>query len=275
MLSRRIGIMNRHANLPRGLQLAAELGYTSVDYGNLGARTDLTNADHARAAGEARRLGLAENSLHARQWGFPPLGKPAELGEWRRGAEADLECAARLEAPRVAFHLGADPAAPREEIVRRNAEYFGPLAHRAAALGVRVCLENHYPNAFGRTVADLQAVAAAVRSTALGFTLDTGHALLAGQDPAAMARAYGPDLLLLHLHDNYGDRDSHRVPGVGNVDWPAFFAALDAISFAGPLNLELGAFYPEDDDYKAMQAGIVNLRFLWHEYERMTAPRSA
>ncbi len=73
--------------------------------------------------------------------------------------------------------------------------------------------------------------------------LDTGHANIAGQDPMAMIEAYGSDLEVLHLNDNFGYirpvyEDLHLLPGHGNLPWVSIFEALARTGYAGNFNLE-------------------------------------
>ncbi|MCX8182523.1 MAG: sugar phosphate isomerase/epimerase [Candidatus Methanomethyliaceae archaeon] len=49
-------------------------------------------------------------------------------------------------------------------------------------------------------------------------TLDVGHANTASQLSAFLSKL-NDHIIHLHLHDNYGKDDEHRVIGDGNVDW--------------------------------------------------------
>ena len=79
--------------------------------------------------------------------------------------------------------------------------------------------------------------------------LDTGHAnwaLPTGQLPA-MARALGPRLRCLHLHDNGGTWDNHFLPFGGTVDWLALCQALEESGYTGPVSLETCAMKQMSD----------------------------
>lgn len=73
--------------------------------------------------------------------------------------------------------------------------------------------------------------------------VDTGHTHEAGSfwvPPAdEMIRILGKDVTLLHLHDNSGHWDNHMLPGMGNINWPKVFDALDDIGYKGTYNHEL------------------------------------
>ena len=57
--------------------------------------------------------------------------------------------------------------------------------------------------------------------------------------PEEMIRILGKDISILHLHDNSGHWDDHLLPGMGNINWPAVFEALEAIGYSGVYNFEL------------------------------------
>ena len=74
-----------------------------------------------------------------------------------------------------------------------------------------VALENHC-HGWGDRWEHLRAEADLLHSERVGTTLDTGHAVVAGQRPEALARQMGR-LVLTHLHDNDGPADQHRPAG--------------------------------------------------------------
>lgn len=66
----------------------------------------------------------------------------------------------------------------------------------------------------------------------VALCLDVGHwfSFSEGKDRhnlEAWLDAYGTRLKHLHLHDNDGSFDQHRGMGQGDIDWTAFFNALD------------------------------------------------
>ena len=48
----------------------------------------------------------------------------------------------------------------------------------------------------------------------------------------------GSYLGTLHIHDNDGTADAHRIPGNGTINWGDFSDALAEIGFDGVLNFE-------------------------------------
>lgn len=220
------------------LGILARNGFTAVDFGHAAGKMagDLEGLLRVRA--EAERLGLRAAGTHFRSYGFAFLtGERREA--FRRESVEDVRAAAVLGAPAVAFHLGNDLKAasgePGEDQAEANAEALAAAVRVAEEEGVVVALENHC-HGWGDRWEHLSSVAAILNSPAVGFTLDTGHAVVAGQDPVAMARSMGHRLALTHLHDNDGSGDQHRpagrsgvngaTRGGGRIDWPALIAAL-------------------------------------------------
>jgi sugar phosphate isomerase/epimerase len=80
--------------------------------------------------------------------------------------------------------------------------------------------------------------------------LDTGHANVTarqlGEDPADYWRrnveVLGDRLRHVHLSDNFGDLDAHLLPGEGDFDFPAAYAALKDVGYQGYLSAEILMF---------------------------------
>jgi sugar phosphate isomerase/epimerase len=74
--------------------------------------------------------------------------------------------------------------------------------------------------------------------------IDTGHSNKAmrfdNPAPNEVIRRIGRDrITLLHLNDNDGMTDQHKIPMTGNIDWEKVFAALDEVGYSGVYNMEL------------------------------------
>jgi len=110
---------------------------------------------------------------------------------------------------------------------------------------------------------------ATIRDQALpnvGVTLDVGHMYCNGRKPlepfgsiGAVVRDIGPAMMHLHLHDVRDGRD-HVEVGVGEVDFPDLFAALQETGFRRTFCLELNpdAVMPE-----AMRRSLATVRREW------------
>jgi inosose dehydratase len=121
-------------------------------------------------------------------------------------------------------------------------------AETADAVGVRTVVHPHggshiqFADEIERLLTDLPA-------DEVGLCLDTGHALYAGLDPAAMVRQYADRLEHLHLKDLAPGRDGADFwtavadgvfcpLGDGVLDLPALASALDEVGYAGFATIE-------------------------------------
>ncbi len=178
-----------------------------------------------------------------------------------------LEYAAEAGAELIAYHglNFPDDRGPQGDAVRERAllEERSLVQHlqQAHTLGVTVAIENLAPVFPGprRLCHDPIAVRDLVRrlaAPAAGMLLDLGHLHVtcdaAGRDPGQVAAACAPDVVLFHVHDNFGARrrpqvtapgvdplrlDLHLAPGSGTALWSRL--APVASDHAAPLLLEV------------------------------------
>lgn len=73
--------------------------------------------------------------------------------------------------------------------------------------------------------------------------LDVGHTALTDEDLPAFVRTLGKThLQALHVHDNDLCADLHTMPYMGKLDFAAFTAALNEISYTGDFTFEADEF---------------------------------
>lgn len=72
----------------------------------------------------------------------------------------------------------------------------------------------------------------------LGFTLDVGHANVAGVSLRTVVPRLGQRLRHIHIHDNDGSTDQHLPVGCGTVDWHGLIQSLLLSGYAGLLEME-------------------------------------
>lgn len=111
----------------------------------------------------------------------------------------------------------------------------GELLPAAEQGGIVICLENCCSGL------ELATLLAATPPERVGVCLDTGHLNMTKENPAALIRQWGLRLRALHISDNDGTGDHHRLPGCpgGTVNWPPLAAALAEVRYGGLLNFEL------------------------------------
>ena len=237
-------------------------GYQAVDYSAAAGRLAVVPDALAAVRQLTRDLGLIPAATHFRSFGFAFLLPGVRRDDFLKEAVEDVRAGAFLGVPAIAFHLGngAPPGrwATDAQLAEANAEVFRDVARVAEQEGVCIALENHC-HGFGDRWEHLDAVARHLNSPAVGFTLDSGHAVVARQSPEQLARRMGHRLMLTHLHDNSGIEDQHRPAGRhgpngdgeggGAVDWPALIAALRDVGYPqrNVWLLEGGTQLPGDD----------------------------
>lgn len=134
-----------------------------------------------------------------------------------------LELAERLELDYVVLHLGI-PGQSFNPVVFDHA--FTAIYTIQSFSGCRVLIEN-----IGNeitTTRRVQEFIAAAQLQNTGFCYDTGHADDGNSFEAAA----------IHLDDNDGNSDEHRLPFEGRTNWHMFVEKLVAADYRGPLILE-------------------------------------
>jgi sugar phosphate isomerase/epimerase len=101
-----------------------------------------------------------------------------------------------------------------------------------------------------------------IPSPAWGLNFDPSHLILQHIDYARCLREFGPRIVHVHAKDLWVDPDAlyehgilglgwavPKLPGLGDVDWGRFFAALTETGYDGPVCIEV-----EDRAYEGTPA---------------------
>lgn len=158
------------------------------------------------------------------------------IEEYRRLAGVDLvrnrlEMAARLGGGSVIMHAGPalKPPGPSfsADSLRRSLDELESIARD---LGVRIAIENgNWPR--------IQGLLGSYAPDYLGLCYDSGHGNL-GRGGLSELEALKDRLVSIHLHDNQGREDEHRLPFTGTVDWPRLAGILASSAYAKCVSLE-------------------------------------
>ena len=179
----------------------------------------------ARYAAEA---GLAVENLHA------PVHQQHDLSrDTLQGREVYaqyrqcVEDAAAQGVSTVVVHLPADEHPLRPLGLAR----LRSLVALAEDRGVQLAFENL------RNLGNLALVLETFPSRHVGFCYDSCHHRndAAGQDLLAQ---YGGRLMAVHLHDNGGAHNQHRLPLDGDIDWAEVMSRLAQTGYQGATSLE-------------------------------------
>ena len=120
-----------------------------------------------------------------------------------------------------------------------NVKLLETLIPHAEKWDVILCVENlPFPRNPISKVSEVKRLVRTVDHPRVKVCLDTGHANIFSQDIASDVRLLGDDLATLHVHDNAGWCDAHKLPYCGNMRWGEFLSSLGEIGFDGCFMLE-------------------------------------
>ena len=225
------------------------------------AHIDVERLDPGKVRDVLERHGLEISSL-----AYYPNNLHPDPGE-RRAANTHLrrviDAASALGVPTVGTFVGRDPAKSVPDNLREFRKVWPRLVAYAEGKGVSIAIENcpmifswdEWPG--GTNLASTPAVwdemFTIVPSPSFGLNLDPSHLVWLGIDHERVVRDYASRLLHVHAKDMEVDRNGlydhgvmsagigwqvPRLPGLGEVDWPRFFAALYRNGYDGPIVIE-------------------------------------
>lgn len=184
-----------------------------------------------------KQYGLQLNDLHASEGQEKFWVSPQEYAR-QAGVELvknRINMAARLGSDVVIMHVRAEP-----EQTGANELFWGQLQKSldeiepyAKKRGVRIAAEN-----LGFNFNTLEKLLTKYGPDYVGLCYDSGHANF-GADKMERLESVKERLIAVHLHDNDGSSDQHKLPFDGTVDWPGLTRILAASSYAKCVNLEV------------------------------------
>ncbi len=230
------------------LELIRSLGVTKIELWGMRPHFDYEKPDVVRQlAHAAKRQGIVINSVHA-----PFYTHVNELHQGNTLSLATLDAKVRegalvhtnkvldimgvLGAKLLVAHAGDlkdDYSKDKLNNLRRSLEQLLP---RLQEQGVRLALENIATPL--STTTRLLELLNSFNSDYLGICLDIGHARL-NEDVKQAILGSGSKIMGVHVSDNDGVSDLHRIPGEGVIDWQRTINLLQKVRYKGVLNLEL------------------------------------
>ncbi len=205
-----------------------------------------------------------------------PLDANEEQGAFFRAhIQKVIKAAAALGIPVVNTFIGRDQSRNITDNLSKYAEVWPEIIQTAEANGVKIGIENR-PMFFtndewpgGKNLAISPAVwdkmFELIPSPALGLNYDPSHLVWQMMDPVQPIYDYKDRLHHIHLKDaklyphklnrvgimaNPLEYHSPKLPGLGDVDWRKFFAALTDVRYRGPVCIEVEdkAYEGSDED---------------------------
>ena len=232
-----------------------EHGFTHADYGMSNtevapytlddAAFDAYLAEERRMAEEA---GIVISQVHG-PWRWPPQDATEEdraerMEKMKRSIRgtALLGCKNWIVHPIMPLGINENNTDDAQKTWELNLTFMRELLACAKAHDVIICFENMPMINF--SLGSVDAIMRFVREIDddhFRVCLDTGHVnVFAGQTLYDAVHKIGGKLQALHVHDNSGKSDEHKLPWFGTADWEGFGRALHEIGFDGVFSYETG-----------------------------------
>lgn len=284
------GIINMYG-LEDGLKILADAGFEAIDQSisqnainwDEGIFQDHTTAEfaaHFRQLGDTvRRFGLDIFQSHA-PYARPYISDPAYFEKLQPWIIRSVYATGYMGCPNIVVHpvtsVDFCDGQNRDRAKQINLDYFGGIVAALKETGVTMCIENLYygdlttkkllPNycSGAAELADLVDTLNELHGPHFAVCVDTGHALLAHEDPCEMLKALGSRVQVLHLHDTHGTKDDHLIPTRGILDWKHFATTLGQVDYRGTFNFEaIGHFTTLKRDIYSRETFASACRFLY------------
>lgn len=248
------GILNQKAK-KTGYSLIKSSGFQAVDFNIMqchdpaGLSLDIFKENRKVAEGE----GLYFSQVHEPLWG-KRMDLQTEEEYMFSVVKQAIQITKTLNSPHLVVHPyqsydRVDMATQRQ----LNLHFFRKLAPVALDAGVTLCIENKptvsmlgtivhgFCSESGELAEFVDELNDISTGEPFGTCFDIGHAHVLRQDVGEQVRKLGHRLKVLHLHDNDGTKDLHRIPfSVENgVNWSSFLLGLQDIHYRGVLDFEI------------------------------------
>jgi sugar phosphate isomerase/epimerase len=233
----------------------AERRYAGVTHLDV---SDFNDAKAARVHDLVRNYGVGLSGL-----GYYP--NPLDPDAGHRAVVAEhlkkvVDAARRLGVGVVNTFIGRDPNLPADANWPRACEVWAPLVRHAESAGVRLAIENcpmlfskdEWPGGKNLPTSPEQWRTLFEQFPSLGLNFDPSHLVWQHIDSARAVREFGKRIVHFHAKDTRIDPERlyqvgimgfgwhvAKLPGLGDVDWPALFAALTDVGYRGPVCIEV------------------------------------
>jgi sugar phosphate isomerase/epimerase len=199
-------------------------------------------------------LGYYPNPLHP-----DPDHRDRVIGHLKKVIDA----AAMLEVPVVGTFVGKDKNKTVPQNLDDYSKIWPPIVKYARERGVKIAIENcpmifsydEWPggNNLASTPAIWRKMWEIIPDDNFGLNLDPSHLILQMIDYERVVREFAPKIFHVHAKDLHIDREglyNHgvlsqgmgwqvpRLPGLGDMDWRKFFAALTAVHYDYVISIE-------------------------------------
>jgi sugar phosphate isomerase/epimerase len=248
----------------------AERRYAGVTHIDV---THFTQADAEHIRGLMRQYNVGISSLG--YYPNPLAADPAERETYIEHIRKVIAASAMIGINTMTTFVGRDPARPIEDQWDTFAEVWKPLIAFAESQGVRVGIENcpmlfsldEWPGGKNLAISPevWRKMFEIIPSDHFGLNFDPSHLVWQHIDWERAIYEFGNKFIHVHAKDTKIDRELlyqrgimglkwHRpkLPGLGDVNWGAFFSALTIVGYTGPVCIEV-----EDRSYEGSHDDIL------------------
>jgi sugar phosphate isomerase/epimerase len=252
-------------------------GVTHIDVDNL----DNTAIAHIQSYLKAKNVFISGLGY------YPNPLDPAEekAAFYRQHLVKIIDAAVKLGVPVVNTFIGRHPQKTVEENLSLYHQHWPAIIQKAIGAGIKIGIENcpmlftadEWPG--GKNLAVSPAIwdklfEADRSSNTLGLNFDPSHFIWQQMDYIPVLKDYKDKLWHIHLKDAkvYPEKlnrvgimatpleyHSPKLPGLGDVDWAAFFAQLKAVNYNGPVVIEFEDKAYEGS-YQLIEKGMLQAR---------------
>ncbi|WP_458456155.1 sugar phosphate isomerase/epimerase family protein [Methanobrevibacter sp.] len=153
-----------------------------------------------------------------------------------------IDLANRIDAEAVVVHPGLASFLAKkyylDKVYDFSNESIKELGEYGKDLGVLTTIEN-MPTFDAMIYHNIEDLHELLTSLDMSMTLDIGHAMHAGYSPDAM---YFDSIKHIHIHDNFGDDDSHLALGEGSIDLNHIVNTLESKNYDGIYIIEVNDY---------------------------------
>lgn len=219
---------NRNVSVKDSIVAIAQAGFKNVF---LQWYDNESEFDQFAQMNYARSLGLNVIFAHLGYQGINNIWLDNEEGEalcnrWIN----DIKTCKENNIDFVVIHLTSKTVAPDFGPVGLNR--FKRICDYAQSIGVTVAFENTKIKGY------MDYILKNITNDNVGFCFDVGHFHAHFNDEfdfdLVKNRIYA-----VHLHDNFGDKDSHFLPYDGNINWDSIINDLKYVNYKGYITLEV------------------------------------
>ena len=164
-----------------------------------------------------------------------------------------IDFANRIDAEAVVIHPGLASFLAKkyflDDVYEAANNSIKELGEYGKNLGVLTTIEN-MPTFDAMIYYNIQDLDELLTSLDMSMTLDIGHAMHAGYPAEAM---YFDSIKHIHIHDNFGDDDSHLALGEGSIDLKHIVNTLENKKYDGIYIIEVNDYDSIKKSYEYMK----------------------